>query len=102
MRMVAWRETGLAKAGLFTHFASFCSIAGFLVFIYEKLGFKDNDALIWALTFTGFLTVFFMLFNYCVYAQGVLHDEVKRCAAAKSKLEDSLLKKRRSTRGKRS
>lgn len=100
--MINWRETKLAQAGLFSCFASFCGIAGFLIVVGDKWLIKDYDALVWSLTFTGFLAVFFMLFNYCVYAQGVLHDEVKRCAEAKARLEGSLLKRRRSSRSKRS
>lgn len=95
-------ETNKSTTGLFTIFASFSSIAGFLALCYDKFGFDSDAALVWALTVTGFLCIFFMLFNYCIYSQRVLHDEVRRCADAKSRLEDSLLKKRSSSKGKKS
>ena len=41
--------------------------------------------------------------NYCFYSQQILKDEVNRCSEAKSELEKSILKKRRSSKkGKKS
>lgn len=97
--MLTWLKEGLKKQGLFGIVAGGCSIAGVLPMIFK---FEEHET-IWALTFTGFFIAFCVLLNYCFYSQQILKDEVNRCSKAKSELEKSLLKDRRSSRkGKKS
>lgn len=93
-------ELKITIGSLFSHLGTAITLATGFIFLYQCFGGDDNSPLIWGLTAMFFTCAFFMLLNVCAYAQSVLHDEVERCARAKSKLESATLKKRKSSKGK--
>lgn len=52
---------------------------------------------LWALTTATFLAIIHLSMFVCMYSQKVLKDEIQRCAAAKSKLENQVLNNRRTS-----
>ncbi len=90
----------VSKLGIFGLFSAFVGVVVGLDYIYKEYltnGAEPTDAIIWAFTAAfGFLMIFGLL-NYCVYAQGILQDEVDRVSKVKSQLENSILHNRKSS-----
>ena len=48
--------------------------------------------LLWALAMTTTLSMLWIAVTYCTYRQGILRDEIQRCARAKKMLERQLFR----------
>lgn len=97
--MLKWIKSRAEKNGLFMMFAAIVGTAAGLTYFYEVFSLDKHFPLLWAMTVTFFFGIFVLLLGYCVYAQGIERDEVRRCAEAKSKLEAAVLKRRKSSKG---
>jgi hypothetical protein len=53
---------------------------------------------VWAMTTTTVFLIIFLAINYCTYRQQSLRQRLEECAFAKSRLEQTLLKKRLSSK----
>ncbi|MDP2592931.1 hypothetical protein Q8W41_26075 [Vibrio splendidus] len=84
-------------------FASFLTIAVSFDYIYKEYlgGGNDNTPVIWACTVALGFVAFFAVLNYCVYAQSIVRDEIERVSEAKAKLEEQVLRKRLSSKGRK-
>ncbi|MCA0938236.1 hypothetical protein LCL85_22115 [Vibrio alginolyticus] len=84
-------------------FGSFVTIVGFFDYIYKEYlgGEGNNTPVIWACTIGLGIVAFFGLLNYCVYAQSIVRDEIERVSKAKARLEEQVMRKRLSSKGRR-
>ena len=97
--MLRWIGTKISATGLSSQLFGGIGFASSIITICQAIGADQDPTMRWAMTVAFFFSLFLMLINVCAYSQGVLRDEVNRCAKAKSKLEKSLLNKRKSSKG---
>lgn len=88
---------------VFAVFSGFLTVITALDYIYKEYlhsGSQPSDTMIWA--FSGALTFFclFGILSYCLYAQGILQDEIDRMSKTKATLEAKILNNRRSSSAK--
>ena len=70
---------------------------GTLYTVWTIADFK-NDPFIWAVTVTTILVSIQLILTVCAYQHGVINDRLQKCAIAKKRLEEQVLKNRRSSR----
>jgi hypothetical protein len=61
-------------------------------------GDSTPPPVLWASTITVSIGLIWLVIMYCTYHQGILRDEITRCAAAKENLEKTLLRNRNSSK----
>jgi hypothetical protein len=103
--MASWTyfKERVTAASTFLGFSAFVSTAVGLDYVWGTYFQQDRGTapLVWGLTVTLGLFLFFGLLNYCWYAQSVLQSEIDRITDVKARLESQMLKKRLSSKKQR-
>jgi len=96
----AYVKTRVTAASTFFGFSAFVSMVVGLDYVWTTYFQQSHGTapLVWGLTVTLGIFLFFGLLNYCWYAQSVLQSEIERITSVKARLESQLLKKRLSSK----
>lgn len=75
-----------------------CTVAPALEWFWKAFVKSENPPpTLWALTVSLSFAILWITVTYCTYRQGILRDEITRCAEAKSALEREVLSKRQTS-----
>lgn len=103
MALGKYLKDRVTAASTFFGFSAFVSMAVGLDYVWGTYFQQDRGTapLVWGLTVTLTIFLFFGLLNYCWYAQSMLQSEIERITAVKARLETQVLRKRLSSKKRR-